>query len=358
MVTDDVVRLESVTKRYPGAAQAALEPTNLTIRRGEFFSVLGPSGSGKTTTLRLIAGFEAADSGRVILDGKDVTHVPPYQRTVNTVFQSYALFPHMTVAANVGFPLKMARDGADRDKRIRQALELVEMGEYAERYPHQMSGGQRQRVALARAIVCRPPVLLLDEPLGALDLRLRQQMQHVLVELQRELGITFVYVTHDQGEALSMSNRVAVVDKGRIRQLGTPQDLYFQPQDEFVARFIGKSNIFDINVIGSGADRTGQLGDHHFELGADAALGKARLSLRFESVDIAVNGYKHEKPLNLEGVITDVLFLGNVFEVKVNTKAGEILACAPAHRGNSLSPGTKVTLGMDPKEGSVFGVNQ
>jgi spermidine/putrescine transport system ATP-binding protein len=354
-VEDYVVSLDSVTKKYPGAAAAALNPTSLQIHRGEFFSVLGPSGSGKTTLLRLIAGFETTDSGTIVLDGKDVTKVPPYRRAVNTVFQSYALFPHMTVATNVAFPLKMnGQKVSASDARVHKALELVEMSEFAGRYPHQMSGGQRQRVALARAIVNKPSVLLLDEPLGALDLRLRQQMQHVLVELQKELGITFVYVTHDQGEALSMSNRVAVVDKGRIRQLGTPQELYFAPKDEFVSRFIGKSNIFDILVTGSGMNCKGSLGPHEFLIGKNVAVGKARMSVRFESVDISSRKDKKTKALSIDGVVSDMLFLGNVFEVKVVTKMGEIIAFAPATRGSAIASGNEVTVGIDPAEASIF----
>ena len=355
--SDVVVALDGASKHYPGAAQPALKPTTLTIKRGEFFSVLGPSGSGKTTTLRLIAGFETPDSGRVVLDGRDVTDEPPYRRNVSTVFQSYALFPHMTVAANVGFPLLMAKVPAgDIKSRAAQALELVEMGSLAQRYPHQLSGGQRQRVALARALVGKPAVLLLDEPLGALDLRLRQQMQHVLVRLQRELEITFVYVTHDQSEALSMSNRVAIIDGGVIRQLDTPQNIYFAPKDEFIARFIGKSNIFDLAVEGSGATRTGILGPFRFPMPADTAPGRGRLSLRFECIEIANDAHRATKPFSFAGTVSDVLFLGSVVEVKVMTRAGEILAHAPAARAATLAPGTGVTLGFDPADGSFFSI--
>lgn len=354
---DSVVRLHEVTKRYPGAAQAALSPTSLSIARGEFFSLLGPSGSGKTTMLRLIAGFETPDTGQVELDGRDGTAEPPYRRPVSTVFQSYALFPHMTVDANVAFPLVMQKvPVADRPARVKRALELVEMGAFATRYPHQMSGGQRQRIALARAIVGQPSVLLLDEPLGALDLHLRQQMQHVLVELQRELGITFVYVTHDQGEALSMSNRVAVVEGGKIRQLGTPHELYFSPCDELVARFIGKSNLLDIQVSKDGSKSVGTLGDRKFGLKGNMAPGKCKLSLRFESVDVVPRKLKSAKPITLAGTIADVLFLGNVLEVKVDTPAGQILAYSPANRDTTLTPGMEVLVGIDPDDGCLFEV--
>ena len=353
---DIVVQLEQVCKHYPGAAAAALTPTSLEIRRGEFFSILGPSGSGKTTTLRMIAGFETPDSGRVILDGKDVTAVPPYHRHVSTVFQSYALFPHMTVEENVAFPLRMAR--ADRNSipsRVVEALELVEMSSFSARYPHQMSGGQRQRIALARALVARPSVLLLDEPLGALDLRLRQQMQHVLVKLQRELGITFVYVTHDQGEALSMSNRVVVMDTGRIKQLGSPQEIYFSPKDEFVARFIGKSNLFDIAIQQNGGGYSGRLGSSQFHLSGRPAPGAGRMSVRFESVDIVPVGGAGTKPFSIPGTVSDVLFLGSVVEVKVSTEVGDILAHVPANRARELGPGASIAVAFDPADATVFG---
>lgn len=351
-----IVRLEDVTKRYPGAASAALLPTSLDLVRGEFFSILGPSGSGKTTTLRMIAGFESPDSGKVILDGQDVTHVPPYKRDVSTVFQSYALFPHMTVAENVGFPLVMAKTAkAEIATRVGEALAMVEMGAFGARYPHQLSGGQRQRIALARALVRKPKLLLLDEPLGALDLRLRQQMQHVLVQLQRELGITFVYVTHDQSEALSMSNRVAIVEGGRIRQLGTPQEIYFSPKDEFVAKFIGKSNLLDVRVEGPASARMASLGSARFAVPTQTAEGKARLSVRFESVDVLPIGETNPRPLVLDGTVSDALFLGSVIEVKVRTAMGEILAHVAASRASVLQPGAAVSVGIDPADGAFFG---
>ena len=235
-----------MSKTYDQQQVRALDGIDLSVFPGEFFSLLGPSGSGKSTTLRLIAGFEAPNTGRVHIDGADVTDVRPYHRDVNTVFQSYALFPHMTVAENVAYPLKMKRiDRRETGRRVADALELVDMTDFHRRLPHQLSGGQRQRIALARALVARPKVVLLDEPLGALDLKLRQQMQIVLKELQREVNITFVYVTHDQGEALSMSDRLAVMNAGRIEQLGTPEEIYYRPATRFVAGFIGRSNLID-----------------------------------------------------------------------------------------------------------------
>ncbi|HET6643079.1 MAG TPA: ABC transporter ATP-binding protein [Gaiellaceae bacterium] len=225
---------------------AAVDGVDLAVAPGEFFTLLGPSGSGKTTTLRLIAGFERPDSGRILLSGRDVTGRPPYDRDVNTVFQDYALFPHMTVQDNVGYGLmvKSVRK-AERAQRVGEALEMVRLAGLGSRRPAQLSGGQRQRVALARAIVNRPRVLLLDEPLGALDLKLRQEMQLELKRIQQEVGITFLYVTHDQEEALTMSDRLAVFRDGRIEQVGTPASVYEHPESEFVAGFVGVSNVLE-----------------------------------------------------------------------------------------------------------------
>jgi len=238
------VRLSGIRRAY--GEVVAVAGVDLDIAAGEFFTMLGPSGSGKTTTLRVIAGFERPDAGRVELQGVDVTRVAPSQRAVNTVFQDYALFPHMTVAENVQYGLRVkGMSRADRRERAQEVLERVRLPGLGDRKPVQLSGGQRQRVALARAIVNRPPVLLLDEPLGALDLKLRQEMQIFLKELQRELAITFVYVTHDQEEALTMSDRLAVFNEGRIEQLGTPAEVYEHPQTEFVAGFVGISNVVE-----------------------------------------------------------------------------------------------------------------
>ena len=238
------IRLRGLVKRY--GALAAVAGIDLDVGRGEFFTLLGPSGSGKTTTLRLIAGFELPDTGRVELAGVDVTTRPPYGRDVNTVFQDYALFPHMTVLENVAYGLRVRKvPKPERRRRADQALEMVRLAGLGARKPAQLSGGQRQRVALARAIVNRPQVLLLDEPLGALDLKLRQEMQSELKRIQREVGITFVYVTHDQEEALTMSDRLAVFNDGRIEQVGAPADVYEHPANEFVAGFVGVSNMLE-----------------------------------------------------------------------------------------------------------------
>lgn len=237
-----IVRLSAVQKKYKDVA--AVEHVDLEVKRGEFYTLLGPSGSGKTTTLRLIAGFEKPDRGVIELNGADVTNLPPYDRDINTVFQDYALFPHMTVAENVAYGLQTKGVPKDETRvRVAEALRMVRLQNYGERKPAELSGGQRQRVGLARAIVNRPQVLLLDEPLGALDLKLRQEMQTELKRIQEEVKITFLYVTHDQEEALTMSDRIAIFNHGRIVQIGTPAEVYDEPADIFVAGFVGTSNI-------------------------------------------------------------------------------------------------------------------
>jgi putative spermidine/putrescine transport system ATP-binding protein len=238
------VRLEGVVKRF--GEVAAVDGVDLDVRVGEFFSMLGPSGSGKTTCLRMIAGFETPTAGTILLDGEDVSRLAPYERDVNTVFQDYALFPHMSVGQNVEYGLKVKRVAKDdRRERVSQALAMVQLSAFGDRKPAQLSGGQRQRVALARALVNRPKVLLLDEPLGALDLKLRQAMQIELKEIQESVGLTFIYVTHDQEEALTMSDRLAVFNHGRVEQVGTPAEVYERPATGFVAGFVGVSNVLE-----------------------------------------------------------------------------------------------------------------
>jgi len=236
------LKLSGVRKNY--GQVVAVDGVDLEVNDGEFFTLLGPSGSGKTTLLRLIAGFERPDAGRIELEARDITSMPPYLRNTNTVFQDYALFPHMSVAENIGYGLKVRGvSRAAREKRVQRALDMVRLAGLGGRRPNQLSGGQRQRVALARAVVNEPEVLLLDEPLGALDLKLRQEMQIELKQIQQEVGITFVYVTHDQEEALTMSDRMAVMSAGKIEQIGTPVEVYERPSSEFVAGFIGISNV-------------------------------------------------------------------------------------------------------------------
>lgn len=256
------VELKNVSKVFSGASRddkklAAVNSVDLQIKQGEFFTMLGPSGCGKTTTLRMIAGFEYPTQGEIYLNGVLSNEIPPYKRAVNTVFQNYALFPHLSVAQNVGFGLSVKRVPApEREVRVREALELIRLGDLGSRMPIQLSGGQQQRVALARALVNRPAVLLLDEPLGALDLKLREQMQHELKQLQKKVGITFIYVTHDQEEAMTMSDRIAVMNEGRVQQVGSPEEIYNYPANHFVADFIGDTNFLEGKVKSLHEDRT------------------------------------------------------------------------------------------------------
>jgi putative spermidine/putrescine transport system ATP-binding protein len=289
----------------------AVDDVDLEVAAGQFFTLLGPSGSGKTTMLRMIAGFERPDAGTIRLGGEEITGTPPYARDVNTVFQDYALFPHMTVAQNVAYGLKVK--GVKRGERARQVqevLEMVRLGGYGDRKPIQLSGGQRQRVALARSIVNRPKVLLLDEPLGALDLKLRQEMQVFLKGLQRDLGMTFLYVTHDQEEALTMSDRVAIFNTGRIEQVGTPTEVYDKPATEFVAGFVGTSNIVE--------------------------RGGRRICIRPERIAIDGSG----EP----GTIGDVVFVGAFTRYLVDTDAGERLTVVRQSGAATLARGARIAL--------------
>jgi putative spermidine/putrescine transport system ATP-binding protein len=320
--TTSAVRLEGVRKQYGDVA--AVAGVDLEVAAGEFFTLLGPSGSGKTTTLRIVAGFEQPDGGLVRLGGVDITRQPPYARDVNTVFQDYALFPHMTVAENVAYGLKVKRvDRRERSRRVDEVLERVRLSGYGKRKPVQLSGGQRQRVALARSIVNRPQVLLLDEPLGALDLKLRQEMQLFLKTLQRELQMTFLYVTHDQEEALTMSDHVAVFNDGRIEQVGTPQDVYERPQTEFVAGFVGTSNV---------VERDGR-----------------RLSIRPER--IRLDG-------DVPATVVETVYVGSFVRYVVETAAGERLTVVRQSDGTRLDPGARVAVGWRDEDAFEISTTQ
>ncbi|MCS0495719.1 ABC transporter ATP-binding protein [Ancylobacter sp. MQZ15Z-1] len=350
-----ILAVAGVDKTFEGATRPALDRISFSVEPGEFFSILGPSGSGKTTLLRMIAGFERPDVGRIIMDGEDITDVPPFRRDVRTVFQSYALFPHMSVLENVAYPLRMA--GARKSERLakaRECLELVSMGDFAQRLPHQLSGGQRQRVALARAIVCRPRILLLDEPLGALDLRLRQQMQHMLVSLQKDLDIAFIYVTHDQGEALSMSDRVAVMSEGRISQLGTPREIYFDPSSEFVAQFVGRSNLLPIECVDRNGAITALLEGKPLSGIAAPRTGPARMAIRFECVRLDAPDRPADGACSIDGTVKDVLFLGNALEVNVRCGGLNIIAAVPAASEERFTPGKQVRVLFDANNATVF----
>jgi len=307
------LELVGVTKRFPGFT--AIENLNLTIPAGSFFALLGPSGCGKTTTLRLVAGLEEPTAGRILIGGKDVTSSKPHQRPVNTVFQSYALFPHMTVLANVAFGLKR-RGMANAQELAHEALRLVELDHLASRRPVQLSGGQQQRVALARAVVNRPALLLLDEPLGALDLKLRRQMQLELKSIQSEVGLTFLHVTHDQEEAMTMADTVAVMNKGRIEQMGAPEELYELPRTTFVANFLGQSNLFIGDVVEAGADAItvdiAGLGIKVPRERAQRHAGEVTIGVRPEKITLLTKAPEAKAGSNVlgPGVVTDVSFTG------------------------------------------------
>ena len=335
--SDPIIEIRGVTKRF--GKVAAVDNVSLEIRRGEFFVLLGPSGCGKTTLLRMIAGFEVPTSGQILIDGQDMAGIAPNKRPVNMVFQSYAVFPHMSVADNVGYGLKIAGVGrAERDERVREALGLVKLEGFEERKPDQMSGGQRQRVALARSLVMRPKVLLLDEPLSALDAKLRAQMQFELSDLQDQVGITFVTVTHDQDEALSMASRIAVINKGEVAQLATPSDLYEFPNNRFVADFVGSVNIFEGKLILDEPDKAavdcpglgkvylnhGVTGPH----GADVwvALRPEKMVLHVPGEGKAVRAAAQDAPEGYNfarGVIKGMSYLGDItlFEIKLDSGA-------------------------------------
>jgi putative spermidine/putrescine transport system ATP-binding protein len=297
------IEFRAVTRAF--GATRAVDGVSFAVAPGEFFAMLGPSGSGKTTSLRLVAGFELPDEGAVLLDGHDVSAVPPYERNVNTVFQDYALFPHMTVAENVAYGLRVRAVGAtERARRTDEMLDLVKLAGFGERRPAQLSGGQRQRVALARALINRPAVLLLDEPLGALDLKLREEMQIELRGLQRRLGITFVYVTHDQGEALSMADRVAVFNRGRIEQLDAPRVLYTRPATAFVARFVGSANVVNAALaarLGVASGPFAVRAEQVRVLGAGEAVPGESVSCEARVLDVHYHGATSRWQLELEG---------------------------------------------------------
>jgi spermidine/putrescine transport system ATP-binding protein len=320
-LTGGAIRLHQLAKSFGGVP--AVTGIDLDIPAGQFYSLLGASGCGKTTTLRMIAGFEKPDSGRIELDGRDVAGDPPHRRPVNTVFQTYALFPFMTVWDNVAFGLKYQKASREETKRrVGEALDLVRMGDFAKRRPAQLSGGQQQRVALARALVLRPRVLLLDEPLGALDAKLRKQLQLELRAVQREVGITFVYVTHDQEEALTMSDRIAVLAEGRVEQVGAPEEIYSAPATTYVAGFLGAANIFDADVLeaGDGSAVCSAMATH---LGAaldnGTGPGRAAIVIRPERVTLHSPGEEIPSDRNvIAGTVSEVVYLGNCTQVHVD----------------------------------------
>lgn len=332
-----LIDIKNISKSFDD--NLVLDDLNLYIRENEFLTLLGPSGCGKTTLLRILGGFEKPDQGRILFQGKDITDLAPNKRQLNTVFQKYALFTHMTIAENIAFGLKIKKKSKSyiQDK-IRYALKLVNLDGFENRYPDSLSGGQQQRIAIARAIVNEPKVLLLDEPLGALDLKLRQDMQYELIRLKNELGITFIYVTHDQEEALTMSDTIVVMNQGYIQQIGAPEDIYNEPQNAFVADFIGESNILPAIMV---QDKLVQILGTNFPC-VDTGFGKDEpvdAVIRPEDIDLV----KPEDGI-MEGVVTHLIFKGVHYEMEVTAHNFEWLV----HSTDMFPVGTKVGIKVDP----------
>ena len=333
-MTDNIISLQGISKTYED--NTVLDGLNLDIKKNEFLTLLGPSGCGKTTTLKIIAGFEYADDGKVLFENKDMNNIPPYERAVNTVFQKYALFPHMNIYENIAFGLKIKKMPKDEiDRKVREMLKLVALEGFEKRSVDSLSGGQQQRIAIARALVNEPKVLLLDEPLGALDLKLRQEMQTELKKIQQKLGITFIFVTHDQEEALTMSDTIVVMNKGKIQQMGTPEDIYNEPENAFVARFIGESNIFD-GIMHD--DYKVEFCGKNFDC-VDKGFDKD------ENIDVVIRPEDIKMTVANEGmligIVTSVVFKGVHYEIEVNENGRRWII----HNTQSAKVGEE--LGMD-----------
>ena len=339
---DKIILLEHVSKRYGG--KTVLDDINLYIRKGEFVTLLGPSGCGKTTTLRLIAGFLQPDEGRILLDGKDIAGIPPYERPLNTVFQRYALFPHLDVYDNIAFGLKLKKIPEDEiDRKVRRVLKMVAMTDYESRAVDSLSGGQQQRVAIARAIVNEPKVLLLDEPLAALDRKMREDMQLELKEMHQKLGITFIYVTHDQEEALTLSDTIVVMSEGRIQQIGTPRDIYNEPVNSFVANFIGQSNILNGTML---KDKRVSFIGHDFDCVYKGFGENVPVDVVIRPEDIYIK--KNTEGEQFTGTVTSCIFKGMVYEMLVQTAEGFELEVQDY---NGFEVGT--TVGMHIHAGDI-----
>jgi putative spermidine/putrescine transport system ATP-binding protein len=344
-VSSAELRVEDVSKRF--GQVAALDHVSLLVERGELLTILGPSGSGKTTLLKVVAGFEAPDSGRVTVDGVEITVRPPAKRDIGMVFQNYALFPHLSVRRNVAFPLEM-RDvaRAEIDRRVTDALGLVELAGYDERLPRQLSGGQQQRVALARAIVFNPRLLLLDEPFGALDRKLRETMQLEVRRLQRRLGLTTIFITHDQEEALVLSDRVAVMNKGAIQQIATTTEIYERPASDFVADFVGESNIFH-GTAGAG-------GIVVLEGGRTLRVARALAAGRKVGVLIRPERFSATAANQFAGEVVEAIYLGSSFKLRLRTEDGFSVIVRQPARGKLPAVGEHVSVGIEPDEIHVF----
>jgi spermidine/putrescine ABC transporter ATP-binding subunit len=357
--SDTAVEIRDVSKWF--GEVTALDNVSLEIRRGEFFSLLGPSGCGKTTLLRMIGGFESPSEGQILIDGVDTLGAPPYDRSTNMIFQHLALFPHMNVLDNVSFGLKMKRLGDDViDQKVHQVLELVRLEDYGERKIDQLSGGQKQRVAMARALINDPSVLLLDEPLGALDLQLRLQMQDELRHLHKSLGNTFIFVTHDQGEAMAMSNRIAVMDQGHILQIGTPEEIYEAPRTRFVADFVGQTTVFDGHAtsIDDNGECLVECSGLTFRCIAPAglALGQSvSVAVRFEDVTLA-NDADSSNGTGCSATVTEKMYLGGTFRFETRTEDGVALTSDVSNTDAArlVAEGDMVYLAWKPANVSVL----
>ncbi len=322
--------IEGINKSF--GAFTAVDTVNLRIFKGEMFALVGASGCGKTTLLRMLAGFETPSGGRILIEDVDMTRVPPYERPVNMMFQSYALFPHMTVADNIGYGLRRLKlDATTRTKRIQEALDMVQLGALGKRKPHQLSGGQRQRVALARALIRRPKVLLLDEPLSALDKKLREQTQFELMNIQSQVGITFVFVTHDQDEAMALSTRIAVMNRGQVIQVGAPSEIYEFPQSRFVADFVGTTNLFEGTVIGSEPGhlivRCAETGCDWIvdELGRFSQGQRVWVALRPEKIRLSKQPVSGARVNQVKGTVWELGYLGNRSTYRIKTETGKVV---------------------------------
>lgn len=353
MTEDIIIKIDNVNKKY--GENTVVNNLNMEIKKGEFLTLLGPSGCGKTTTLRMIAGFETPTNGNIYVEGQEIQNTEPYDREVNTVFQNYALFPHMNIYDNVAFGLSIKRVKKEEiKKRVKEMLDLVQLTGYENRNPDQLSGGQKQRVAIARALINRPKVLLLDEPLGALDLKLRKQMQFELKRLQRKLGITFIYVTHDQEEALTMSDRIAIMYGGNLEQIGTPREIYERPVSKFVADFIGESNIFygvtSVNEsnIASVKVENGEVSVISDQLKEDEII---YVLVRPEDIKIANNKVEG---FTVEGIIKEHVYIGNVSKTIISLPEGMEIKMNTSTKSNLLEVGSKVYVYWEKEDAVVI----